>query len=70
MVRLSRRVHSNIARLLPAPNCTGRRSVRTLCIESVCTHALVLDDSGQDHASKHLHELYEKVKSFFGAAGR
>jgi hypothetical protein len=29
----------------------------------------LLDDGQRDHASKHLHELHGKVKSFFGAAG-
>lgn len=29
----------------------------------------LLDAGQRDHASKHLHELHDKVKSFFGAAG-
>lgn len=29
----------------------------------------LLDAEQRDHASKHLHELHDKVKSFFGAAG-
>lgn len=29
----------------------------------------LLDASQKDHASKHLHELHDKIKSFFGAAG-
>ena len=29
----------------------------------------LLDPGQRDHASKHLHELHDKVKSFFGAAG-
>ena len=29
----------------------------------------LLDSEQKDHASKHLHELHDKVKSFFGAAG-
>lgn len=29
----------------------------------------LLDAAQRDHASKHLHELHDKLKSFFGAAG-
>ncbi|MDH3652724.1 MAG: DUF6279 family lipoprotein [Myxococcales bacterium] len=29
----------------------------------------LLDSEQKDHASKHLHELHDKVKTFFGAAG-
>lgn len=29
----------------------------------------LLDSKQKDHASKHLHELHERVKSFFGAVG-
>jgi len=29
----------------------------------------LLDAQQKDHASKHLHELHDKVKAFFGAAG-
>jgi hypothetical protein len=29
----------------------------------------LLDAKQKDHASKHLHELHDKVKAFFGAAG-
>jgi ElaB/YqjD/DUF883 family membrane-anchored ribosome-binding protein len=29
----------------------------------------MLDAEQKDHASKHLHELHERIKSFFGAAG-
>jgi hypothetical protein len=29
----------------------------------------LLDAGQRDHASKHLHELHDKVQSFFGAAG-
>ena len=29
----------------------------------------ILDAKQKDHASQHLHELHDKIKSFFGAAG-